>query len=67
MVIRKERRNNQILLFFFYACAKKMNTQQADEELLREFACNGDLHQMKTLLNNKPNLNINTQNAMNGW
>lgn len=44
-----------------------MNTQRADEELLREFACLGDLQQIQTLLTNKPNLNINSQNAMNGW
>ena len=45
-----------------------MNSEQrADEELLRELACLGDLHQIQTLLANKPNLNINSQNAMNGW
>jgi hypothetical protein len=44
-----------------------MNSQQSDEELLRELACNGDLYQIQSLLTNKPNLNINSQNAMNGW
>ncbi|CAF1403009.1 unnamed protein product [Adineta ricciae] len=44
-----------------------MNQERVDEELLREYACNGDLHQIRTLLTNKPNLNINSRNAMNGW
>ncbi|CAF1254164.1 unnamed protein product [Rotaria sordida] len=44
-----------------------MNSERIDEELLRELACNGDLYQIQTLLTNKPNLNINSQNAMNGW
>lgn len=44
-----------------------MNAQRVDEELLREFACLGDLQQIQTLLTNKPNLNVNSQNAMNGW
>ncbi|UJR21860.1 hypothetical protein I4U23_024933 [Adineta vaga] len=44
-----------------------MNQERIDEELLREFACNGDLHQIQSLLTNKPNLNLNSQNVMNGW
>jgi hypothetical protein len=44
-----------------------MNSERLDEECLREFACNGDLYQIQTLLTNKPQLNINSQNAMNGW
>ncbi len=44
-----------------------MNSEKVDEELLRELACLGDLNQIRTLLINKPNLNINSQNAMNGW
>lgn len=44
-----------------------MNQERIDEELLREYACNGDLHQIQTLLTNKPNLNLNSRNAMNGW
>ncbi|CAF1298749.1 unnamed protein product [Adineta steineri] len=44
-----------------------MNPERVDEESLREFACNGDIHQIQSLLTNKPNLNINSQNAMNGW
>lgn len=44
-----------------------MNPERADEELLRELACNGDLYQIRALLTNRPNLNINSQNAMNGW
>lgn len=44
-----------------------MNSDKIDEELLRELACNGDLYQVRTLLTNKPSLNINSQNSMNGW
>jgi hypothetical protein len=44
-----------------------MNSERSDEEFLRELACNGDLYQIQNLLTNKPNLNINSQNAMNGW
>ncbi|CAF1177386.1 unnamed protein product [Rotaria sp. Silwood1] len=44
-----------------------MNSKRIDEELLRELACNGDLYQIQILLTNKPNLNINSQNAINGW
>ena len=45
-----------------------MNSQQSDEELLRELACNGDLYQIQSLLTNRNlSLNINSQNAMNGW
>jgi hypothetical protein len=44
-----------------------MNPERADEELLRELACHGDLNQIQALLINKSNLNINSQNAMNGW
>jgi hypothetical protein len=44
-----------------------MNSERADEELLRELACNGDLSQIRTLFINKPTLNINSQNPMNGW
>ena len=46
---------------------RKMNSERVDEELLRELACNGDLHQIQSLLTSKPNLNINSQNIMNGW
>ena len=44
-----------------------MNPERADEELLRELACNGDLHRIQALISSKPQLNINAQNAMNGW
>ncbi|CAM4980936.1 unnamed protein product [Rotaria socialis] len=44
-----------------------MNFEKLDEELLRELASKGDIHQIQTLLSNKPNLNVNSQNAMNGW
>ena len=44
-----------------------MNPERVDEEFLRELACQGDLSQMQVLLRNKPNLNLNSQNAMNGW
>lgn len=44
-----------------------MNSERVDEESLREFACLGDLAQIQTLLQQKPQLNINSQNAMNGW
>ncbi len=44
-----------------------MNSERADEEFLRELACHGDLSQIQSLLTNKSNLNINSQNAMNGW
>jgi len=44
-----------------------MNSERSDEEFLRELACNGDLYQIQNLLTNKPNLNINSQNSMNGW
>ena len=44
-----------------------MNTERIDEELLRELACNGNLYEIRNLLTNKPNLNINSQNGMNGW
>lgn len=43
------------------------NSGKIDEELLREYACNGDLFQIQSLLTNKPNLNLNSQNSMNGW
>ena len=44
-----------------------MNSEHTDEELLRELACNGDIYQIRSLLKDKPNLNINSQNVMNGW
>lgn len=35
------------------------------EEKLREAACLGDLYALRTLLSR--NVNINSQNAINGW
>ena len=46
---------------------RKMNLERADEELLRELACNGDIHRIRSLVGEKPQLNINSQNGMNGW
>jgi hypothetical protein len=44
-----------------------MTAQRSDEEYLRELACNGDLNRIQTLLADKSNLDVNSQNAMNGW
>jgi hypothetical protein len=43
-----------------------MNQEAEKEEKLRESACIGDLDQLKKLIE-YGNININSQNNINGW
>ena len=45
----------------------KMTSTRSDEEFLRELASLGDLNRIIILLDENVNLNVNSQNAMNGW
>lgn len=43
-----------------------MNAEVDKDEKLRESACIGDLEQLKKLIEHEQ-VNINSQNSMNGW